>query len=220
MLFLLYINIVKLKFYPIQIWFLDDDLNKSAEYLTNKELNKSINGCIQAIINTIFYYNGIRSLKFYKYYFSKPRYDSSMDAYFQFWPLKDKPSFKLYTSKTSKWCRQCKEHFEYVRRYLDILFNEFEYRYNKPHKKFRFSEWLDFECKVNIPMANIKSLVLPWKNLNPKYRRKNIIDGYRLQYIKSFSAESVFEEFKDSKRDIPEFVTRFYQFDLENQINV
>jgi hypothetical protein len=61
------------KRYPIQIFFLSEDLVESATWLSNKYLIKTITGCMQALVATRFYFIGIRSAKFYRYYFDKIR---------------------------------------------------------------------------------------------------------------------------------------------------
>lgn len=42
------------------------------------------------------------------------------------------------------------------------------------------------------------------KNLPPKYRKKNIVEGYRLWY--SDQIYDPIEKYADVKRDIPEFL--------------
>lgn len=54
---------------------------------------KSISGCMQALIATRFYFIGIRSKKFWSYFFDKVRKDETMDKFFPLWPLKQTPKF-------------------------------------------------------------------------------------------------------------------------------
>ena len=110
----------KVKKWPVYIWFLDEDLSKSASYLTDKALNRSIDGCIGALVSTYFYFIGIRSKKFYDYYFSKENASSTMSRFFADWPMKNFPKFNAYSRKESKWCRMCLEHLRCVIDYLDI----------------------------------------------------------------------------------------------------
>ena len=35
---------------------------------------------------------------------------------------------------------------------------------------------------IRIQYANLKKIVIPWKNLPLQYRKKNIIEGYRRYY--------------------------------------
>ena len=197
---------MKVKRYPIQIWFLSDDLTESAKWLTDKLLNKSLTGCMTALVAARFYYIGIRSAKFYSYYFDKVRTDDTMEQFFPLWPLRQKPPFNQYQSKASKWCRQCLEHYEYVKTYMDILLQEYEYRNKKIHGLEKFLEWVEVDApKLNIPKANISKIVIPWKVLNPKYRRKDIASGYRLQYKALLENDGIkISDFKN--RDIPDFL--------------
>lgn len=204
---------MKNKFYPIQIMFLDENLNKSAEYQTNKTLIKSINGCIQALLSARFYYNGIRSKKIYDWYFNKEKLLLSLQDFFPGWPLKKKPSYSQYSSRTSKWCRQCKEHYDLVMKYLDIMLLEYDYRFNKQHNSQIIYDWILMQApELKIPYANLNKIVLPWKCLNPKYRKRDIVQGYRTQYL--YSIEEPFEAYNDSKRDIPDFVLQFFNLDI------
>ena len=198
---------MKVKKWPIYIWFLDNDLQKSATYLTDKALLRSIDGCIGALLSTIFYFIGIRSKKFYDYFFSKDNVDATMERFFVDWPFKKKPSFSSYGRKESKWCRACHENFDYCKGYLDILLTEAEYRYCKDSDKRSFLDWIQFDIpKFDFPYANLKNIILPWKVIDPKFRRIDIIEGYRLQFIDSFEDGDAFKAYGSCKRDIPTFV--------------
>jgi len=196
----------RVKAYPVQIWFLDGDLLLSAQYLSNKQLNKTINGCFQAICAAFFYFYGIRNAKFYKYYFDKERKTTTMERFFPCWPLRILPKFQGFGTRQSKWTRKCKEHFEYVKSYMNILLDEYEYRTGKAHGLEKFIEWLDFDApKIKIPEGKLTKIVLEWKVLNPKYRRKDIIEGFRLQYKHVLSNDGIkIEDF--TKRDVPEWL--------------
>lgn len=200
---------MRYKAYPIQIWFLDDDLCMSAQYLSNKYLNATINGCFNALVSSRMYYIGIRSVKFYKYYFSKERVFETTDKFFPSWPLPYAPKFKSYDTKTTKWCRMCKEHYDYVKQYLTYCLGEYEYRFGKQHQLDKFLEWDQFDAPtIPIKNANLKKLVLPWKCLNPKYRKKDIVEGYRLQY--KHLIKDPFGEYSTTRRDIPSWLLDNY----------
>lgn len=206
------------KTYSIQIWFLHEDLATSAAFQTNKTLETSIRGCVQGILSAIFYSKGIRSQKFYNYYFHKDRLSQSIDEFFPSWPFKAKPSYSLYSTKTSKWVRACKEHLDLTKTYLDILLDEYELRFRKQHKLHEFLNWLAFS-DFDLKPANLKTIVFPWKVLNPKYRNKDICLGYRKALLGTLTRAYIFDEFKDSKRDIPDFIVDHFKLDLENQLN-
>ena len=194
------------KRYPIQIWFFNEDLFLSAQQHQDKLLVNSMYGCYRALLCTYFYFYGIRSKKFFDYYFADCRKDATMESLFPCWSLPIKPKFTEYSSRTSKWCRKCKEHFDYIKRYLGILIEEYEYRFDKAHMFSRFIEWIDFDApKINIPEAKLSKITVEWKVLNPLYRRKDILEGYRLQ-CKSILTNAGLDPNFFSKRDVPDWL--------------
>lgn len=201
---------MKHKKFTVYIWFLDADLQKSASFLTNGTLMKSIDGCIGAIISTYFYFIGIRSKKFYDYYFSKDNTDETMLRFFPNWPLNKKPHFSSYSHKESKWCRMCHENFDYIVSYLTVLLDEYAYRNGKSHINANFIDWLALDMPhMDFPYANV-NVILPWKTLDLKFRRENIIDGYRLKFMSTFEDDDPFKAYHNVPRDIPEFVCKHY----------
>lgn len=174
--------------------------------LSNKHLNKTIDGCYKALVSAYFYAYGIRSKKFCKHYFSKELKQETLDRFFPCWPLKQLPSYAAYNTRTSKWCRKCKEHMDYVTAYMEALCSEYEYRTGKVHGLAKFLEWMLVDApKIKVPIGNLKKIVLEWKVLNPKYRRKVILEGYRLQYKHVLQNDGIkVSDF--TKRDIPEWL--------------
>ena len=199
---------MKHKKWPIYIWFLDDDLAKSASYLTDKELLRSIDGCVGSLLSAYFYIIGVRTKKFYDYYFSKENADETMMAYFPCWPMKKKPSFAAYGRKESKWCRSCLDNFNYTLSYLEALLDELSYRHGKMlDEKMETYCWVKehISC-IDLPFLGLGKVILPWKVIDPKFRRIDVIEGYRLQYVSSFKDVDPFAEYGTCIRDIPEFV--------------
>lgn len=197
---------MKNKSYPIQIWFLDQDLQRSASFLSDKFLVKNINGCIQALLSVYFYFLGIRNKKFYDYYFNKERKQQTLDKLFPLWPFNKSPSYQQYTSKVSKWCRKCNEHFQYVKQYLEICCNEYQYRFGKQHSAIKLVNWIEYDAKkIPIKNSNVKNIVLEWKSINPKFRKKDIIQAYRLQY-KSIMQNCGIKISDFSRRNIPNWI--------------
>lgn len=194
------------KTYPVQIWFLDEDLQKSAQCLSNGLLYKSIKGCMQALITARFYFIGIRSKKFYKHFFDKEHKLETMDKFFPLWPMEKQPLFSNYDTRQSKWCRKCLEHVEYVKKYLEILCLEHEFRFRKVSSASKFLDWLENDAPpLKIPRGNLKKIVLEWKTIDPKYRSKDIVAGYRAQCKALLQNDGI--QVKDfTNRDIPEFL--------------
>lgn len=79
-----------MKFKPanVQIWFLDTDLAKSAEYLCDAALDKTIEGCFAALTDVKLYAAGIRSKRAYQYYFSTENRQDTLDRVFPDWPFR------------------------------------------------------------------------------------------------------------------------------------
>ena len=129
-----------------------------------------------------------------------------MDKFFPCWPLKIWPKMQNYGTKQSKWCRKCKEHFDYIKTYMEILLDEYSYRYGKIHGLSKFLEWIDYDApKINIPAGNLKSINIEWKVLNPKYRKARIVDGFKLQY-KAYLQTKGINVADFTKRDVPEWL--------------
>lgn len=202
----------------VHIWFLDEDLAKSAEYLINPVLVTTIDGCYAMLVDAVLHVYGIRSKKFLDYYFHLDRRAETMDRFFPNWPFKKLPSLKYYTSRTSKWTRQCGEHFQYVVDYFRVLLTEHEYRFGRRHKLARFLDWLDCDMPAKLPMAHLKQIYLPWKSLKKKFRNRDIIEGYRRQYMDTYCYEDPIGAYMSSNRDVPEFVVRHYHLDTQAMI--
>lgn len=191
------------------IWFLDDDLSLSARYLTNKHLSKNIENIIRVLINVRYYYFGIRSNRHFDYYFDNSRKQETIEKLFGYditTTIKYNFSFTFYTHKISKWARKCQENYLYLLDYLDKCLIEWEFRTKKSHKLIGISEiLLDDKIFINkLPKGNIKKIQLEWKVIPLKYRTKDIITGFRKFY--SSKIEDCIVEYKDSNRDIPEFI--------------
>ncbi len=193
--------------WPIYIWFLDQNLEESASFLTDKALLRSIDGCVGALLSAYFYMIGVRSKKFYDYFFSKENINETMERFFPNWPLKKKPSFSAYGRKESKWCRQCLENYNYVKKYLAILLNELEYRESTHNESAMVFSWISLDMPfIDLKPIGLHEVVLPWKAISPKFRRLNAIDGYRLQFMSTFEDNDPFKAYGLCKRDIPAFV--------------
>lgn len=204
----------------VQIWFLDEDLHKSAEYLTNLSLEKTLDGCFAALTSAVFYFIGVRNKKAYQFFFSSERKAETMDRFFPAWPFRKQPQFRYYTSRASKWTRACREHFDYVLGYMGVLLEEYEYRTGRRHPLAKFEEWAtnDIPQSVRIPKAGLARVILPWKSLKLRFRRKDIIEGYRLQFMDTFLWEDQFKAYMSSNRDIPDFVVKHFHLDANSMI--
>ena len=95
---------------------------------------------------------------------------------------------------------------DYVTAYMEALCSEYEYRTGKVHGLAKFLEWMLVDApKIKVPIGNLKKIVLEWKVLAPKNRRKCILEGYRLQYKHVLQNDGIkLSDF--TKRDIPEWL--------------
>lgn len=197
------------RFYHIQIWFLDSNLQTSAENLTNYFLDKTIQGCNQALAIAHMYFGGIRSAHSYKYYYDPSRVDETMSKLFPGWPSKVTPKRISHGSAESKWTRQCLEHYNYILAYYRILLEEYYFRFKRSNKYESLCTWFEEAGPPDaLVKAKLAKISLPWKNLNPRNRTKDIICGYRTQYFYTLKL-NIFLEYKSSQRDIPLWLLEF-----------
>jgi hypothetical protein len=199
------------KFVRPLIFFLDEDLHKSAQMLTNKYLETNIKNCCQVLVCSLLHMVGIRNKKACKYYFSKENKRESLQKFFPTWPLKESPKFVKYNSEESRWCRKCKNHYDVILNYLEELLNEYSFRFGHDHDLYEMLDFLKMEqyhisLRMGIHVVYVKNLkiVLPWKNLPLKFRKRDIIAGYKA-YYKSILIDPFFE-YERSKRSIPEYI--------------
>lgn len=200
----------------VHIWFLDNDLAKSAQMLTDKCLNKTIDACIRCIVSTCMYLIGIRNNKFYSHFFSKDNIQETMMTKFSGWPLAKQPSFSAYSWPESKWCRMCHENYDLTVDYLSILLDEHIWRHSSMHPSHSMLQWSKINSIVaDFPYAHLDNVVFPWKSIDPHYRADDIITGYRNQYCATQIEDGdAFAAYSRCKRDIPDFVVD--AFDLKN----
>ena len=210
---------MKFKSANVQIWFLDNNLKQSAEYLCSIALDKTIEGCFAALLDIRFYEAGIRNKRAYQYYFSEENKQNTLNNIFPEWPFRKLPQMKYYTSRASKWARMCKEHAEYILDYMEILLDEYQYRKSKLHSLTKFIDWANnIYLSDFLPKSNQKKIVLPWKSLKRNFRHRNIIEGYRLQYMDTFLWENPIGAYGSSDRDVPDFVIKHFNLDTISMI--
>lgn len=134
---------------------------------------------MQALVAARFYFSGVHSAKMWKAMLQPDRIVDSMEKVFPDWPLKQKPRFQQYSTRESKWARKCGEHLLFVESYLRAALDEWLYRRGREHGLEAFWQWHVDAPKLRLPDAGLSKIVFPWKNLNPKYRRKDVLAGYQ-----------------------------------------
>lgn len=207
-----------MKFSHPLIFFLDDDLMVSAKNLSDKFLDYNIKNASQILVCSLLYMVGIRNKKICKYYFCKERKTDSLMKFFPNWPLDEAPKFVKYNSEESKWCRKCKNHYDIILKYLGFMMEEFSRRFGKEHELYELYDFLrmapyEISIRTGIKVIYIQNLkiILPWKNLPLKFRKKNIIEGYRI-YYKSLIFDPYFE-YESSNTDIPPWLLKGESYD-------
>lgn len=211
-----------MRFYHPVILFLDDDLEKSAQALTSDFLDVNIRHAQQVLFDALFYFVGIRSKKFYDHYFNKDNKKDSIEKWFPSFPRKKKfPGFSFYNSVESRWTRMCLEHFQYMSRYFECMIREHEYRTGHEHDLTVMVDFFNMiplnmtlTSGIRIPSAHLEKITIPWKNLAPQYRKKDIVEGYR-KYYRTLVYDPL-NQYADTGRDIPEWV--FHKTDLAQEI--
>lgn len=192
--------------------FLDEDLRKSSQFLTNFHLEHGIRNAIQVLMCSAFYLVGIRNKTMFRHYVCKKRWDDTKFRNFPQYPLDSMPKFSYYNSQESRWCRKCSDHYRLISDYLGFMLDEHWFRYGHEHRLCEMHGFLrtfPMETFVrhgySMPSLKDKSkLQLPWKNLPVMFRKKDIISGYR-KYYRSIIA-SPLDAFIGTKRDVPEFL--------------
>ena len=126
---------------------------------------------------------------------------------------------KYYTSRASKWTRMCREHAEYALSYMEILLEEYRYRRSRPHPLQKFGEWArSSNLPFVLPASGQKSITLPWKSLKTRFRRHDVLEGYRLQYMDTFLWQDPIGAYGSSDRDVPDFVIRHFRLDTSSMV--
>lgn len=202
-----------------QVWFIDEDPTKAAESMVDEALEKTITGAQAALVGARMYFAGARSKKLYSALFSRDRKDETMERHFPGWPYRSLPQFKFYDTRISKWCRKRKEHHDAVRAYLAAALDEWEFRRGRRHKAAMFLDWLDSDAPA-LPLPSVAGpVVFPWKALKLKYRRKDVVEGYRLQYVSAFCWPDPLTAYAGVDRDVPEFVLKVFNLDVRDRVS-
>ena len=84
----------------------------------------------------------------------------------------------------TKWVRANRNNFIYACKLGLALYNEYQYRYNKPDKMQRVKQIFEYGLKYN-PFPILKSCnITPFVQAMPeKYKSNNTVESYRQYYI-------------------------------------
>lgn len=171
----------------MQIFILDKDIQKNAEYYTDRHVVKILTEVCQ-ILSTVARINGLNSSISQNDYFVHPILYKSTHI----------------NHPCVKWTSERAGNFKYV---LDLgfaLYNEYQYRYNKPlkHQKakqilnYLNQEYKKFKIRFN------RSAMTPFAQAIPdQYKKEDVVEAYREYYRKEKS-----HLFKWTNRNKPEWI--------------
>ena len=197
------------KIYDPIVWILYDDFAKSASSLSNYYLSKTIVNIIRLIVCAHYYFAGIRSNRIFKHFFSKENIEETIASVFPGLDVHYKFKFVLFKHKVGKWARQCYEHMDFLEKYLVACLKEWSWRVKtSPHEMYDIAIYFLTENNIKrfLPKANLKKVVPVWQMIPPKYRSKDIYEGFRNYY--AHLIKDPYTDYAFSNRDIPEFVLK------------
>lgn len=158
----------------MQIFILDKNINKNVEYYVDKHIVK-IPTEVAQMISTVYHLQNMNIPSF----LYKPTH---------------------INHPCSIWIRKSLQNFLYTVNLGNSLYNEYQYRYNKPDKHCRNKLIFEYASKV-LPSFSIQGLT-PFALAIPKeYKKENVVEAYRQYYIKEKS-----HLFKWTKRPIPYWI--------------
>ena len=211
------------KYKPL-VWFLSPNSKENAQWLATKDLDYSIKNGVQILVCLQLWLSGIRTARTFKYLFPvimrgdparREKLDTLKENAEKYFPelLSDCPKFKFKFTfskhTTAKWVRMCKEHFSFLAEHLIVMTQEWAARFpNNRHKLESAAFWLTSEIDISsLPdLPQNESIIPDWRQIPPKYRSKNIYDGYKTYYSICMT-ENAQKAYADSGHQIPEFIS-------------
>ena len=161
----------------MNIFILDKNIEKSAQYHVDRHIIKMPLELAQMICTT---YHFLEHKKLPEFIFSKVSH---------------------INHPCTKWVRNNRNNFKYACKLGLILYNEYQYRYNKPDKMQRVKKIFEYGLKYS-PFPTLNSYdnnITPFALAMPdKYKTNDAVESYRKYYIEEKS-----HLFKWRKRDKP-----------------
>lgn len=144
----------------MQIFILDYNIEKNAEAYVDKHVNKILTEICQ-ILCTV----GLEKF---------PRKVLSVPEYLY------KPTHKQHPCVL--WCKESLDNFDYCCLLAKALYNEYQFRYNKPDKHKRNLKIISFWRK-HLPNLEVKGLT-PFAQVMPnQYKSNDTVKAYRQYYL-------------------------------------
>lgn len=174
----------------MNIFFLDWDTEKCAEYHCDKHVVKMILETAQLLCGT---------------HHVTTKYPPSTDQ------VNDQVPYKLSHKNhpCAIWARESLSNYLYLCELGLELCKEYTYRYGKRHKSQEVIEW----CLSNKPNITDKGFTLPPKSMPDEYKVVDVVESYRNYYN---GAKKDFAKWKN--RDTPEWFIRSSVVASEQQV--
>lgn len=160
----------------MQLFVLDENVNKNVEYYVDKHVVKILTECCQ-ILCTVYRQNTKDNIPDFIYKITHKNHPCTL------------------------WAGQCKENWQYTLSLGQALYNEYQYRYNKPDKHLKALEIIKYLRICNIDLPEFKRMTDFTLAMPDKYKHENPIIAYRQYYIGEKQ-----HLFKWSKRNKPDWL--------------
>lgn len=142
----------------MQIFILDENIDKNVQYYADKHVVKILTECCQ-ILCTVYRQNTKDNIPEFIY----------------------KPTHKNHPC--TLWTGKCRENWIYTLNLTQSLYNEYQYRYNKPDKHSKALKIINYLRKCNIDLTELKNMTEFALAIPDKYKNTSAINAYRQYYI-------------------------------------
>lgn len=159
----------------MNIFYLDEDVEKAAQYHMDRHVRKMIIEYAQLLSTAHRVVDG-------EMYYGQ----TSNGRKIKRWRLNDERENTLYKAThvnhpSNIWARACLENYNYLYKLFIAVSHEFEYRWGKKH-----ATYVKLASILKAPPQNMKSVdyTIPIPQaMDEKYRLENSLDAYRNYYI-------------------------------------
>lgn len=159
----------------MQIFILDENIQKNVEYYADKHIVKILTEVCQ-ILSTIYRINKKDNIPEFIYKITHKNHPCTL------------------------WAGKSKENWQYTVNIAECLYNEYQYRYNKPDKHQKAKRIIEYLKTNNIDLPEFN--LTPFAQAIPeKYKEENAISAYRNYYINEKK-----HLFKWTNRNVPSWI--------------
>jgi hypothetical protein len=173
----------------MNIFVLDYDLNKNAQYYTDKHVNKMISEYAQMLSTAIYIQTGyivtVRDIEKFKTLYSKCT-----------------PTIKPthVNHPCNKWVRESQQNYDYLFSMLETLNDEWKYRGGHTQDHGSYFKFIDGRIDISLPSIGLTPFV---QAMPIQYYDRDAVTAYR-NYYKGDKQHL----FKWTKRDVPVWISK------------